>query len=633
MRRITFGQRVRYWFDNTMAAGTWALIGWLVVLTLVIIIIGSLFILIAAPTTDEGEGRTFFGLIWSGILHMLDPGTDSLEAGNVGFILPMLGMTLGGIFVASILIGILTSGIEGKLDDLRKGHSFVAEANHTLILGWSRTIFTVISELIIANASRGRSCIVILADKDKVEMEEEIRVKLGNTGKTRIICRSGSPIDLDDLAIVNPQDARAIVALSPDDEEPDSQVIKTILAITNNPRRRPEPYHIVAEIRNAKNLEAAHLVGGKEAEFVDVDDTISRLIAQTCRQTGLSLVYVELLNFEGDEIYFQDEPALVGKTFAEALPAYEKCMVIGLHFKDGRVVVNPPMDTRIAAGDRVIVIAQDDDKVQLSGRTDLAVNRAAIQAPRMGQAAPERTLILGWNHRAPKIINILDNYVAPGSLVTVMADLPEVAETLAAECANLRNSTVTFQQGDTTDRRTLDTLDVRSYDHVIVLCYSDLLEAQRADARTLITLLHLRDIAVRVGDRFSIVSEMLDDRNRTLAEVTKADDFIVSDKLISLLLAQISENKHLTAVFADIFDAEGAEIYVKPAEAYVQLGQEVNFYTVVEAARQRGHIALGYIVKAEGGNPDRAYGVVLNPAKSEGVRFAEGDRIVVFSED
>ena len=46
----------------------------------------------------------------------------------------------------------------------------------------------------------------------------------------------------------------------------------------------------------------------------------------------------------------------------------------------------------------------------------------------------------------------------------------------------------------------------REFDHVIVLCYSDELDAQRADARTLVTLLHLRDIASKTrrevhGDR------------------------------------------------------------------------------------------------------------------------------------
>jgi hypothetical protein len=147
----------------------------------------------------------------------------------------------------------------------------------------------------------------------------------------------------------------------------------------------------------------------------------------------------------------------------------------------------------------------------------------------------------------------------------------------------------------------------------------------------LITLLHLRDIAERTGQNLSIVSEMLDIRNRDLAEVTKADDFIVSDKLIGLMLAQISENKELTAVFGDLFDPDGSEIYLKPIEDYVAVEQPVGFYTVVESARQRGETALGYRRHAEANSAERDYGVKVNPRKSDMLTFTPGDSVIVLS--
>ena len=104
----------------------------------------------------------------------------------------------------------------------------------------------------VANANQRRSCIVILGDKDKVEMEDEIRQKVGPTGRTRIVCRTGNPIELTDLDIVSPQTARSIIILAPEGDDPDAQVIKTMLAITNAPDRRPEPYHIVAAIRDPR---------------------------------------------------------------------------------------------------------------------------------------------------------------------------------------------------------------------------------------------------------------------------------------------------------------------------------------------------------------------------------------------
>lgn len=73
---------------------------------------------------------------------------------------------------------------------MRKGHSFVIEKDHTLILGWSTKIFTIISELVVANQNHKDAKIVIKADMDKVEMEDEIRARIPDTKTTRIICRT-----------------------------------------------------------------------------------------------------------------------------------------------------------------------------------------------------------------------------------------------------------------------------------------------------------------------------------------------------------------------------------------------------------------------------------------------------------
>jgi hypothetical protein len=115
--------------------------------------------------------------------------------------------------------------------------------------------------------------------------------------------------------------------------------------------------------------------------------------------------------------------------------------------------------------------------------------------------------------------------------------------------------------------------------------------------------------------------------------VTRADDFIVSDRLTSLLLSQVSENKWLNAVFTDLFDPKGSEVYLKPVASYVATGRSVNFYTVVEAARRRGEVAVGYRLKGDAADASRAYGVVVNPDKSTQVTFDPDDRIIVLAED
>jgi voltage-gated potassium channel Kch len=632
MNGIRWSHRLRYGFDNAMSRGTPALIGFLGVASLTLIAIAALVLVILRIVPGGADSPPdFVEGMWLSLMRTLDSGTMGGDEGR-GFRITMLLVTLGGIFIVSALIGVLNSGLESKLDELRKGRSFVIEKDHTLILGWSPKIFTVISELVLANENRHKPRIVILAEKDKIEMEDEIRDEVGATGKTKIICRTGTPLSLNDLEIANPHQARSIVVLAPESDDPDSEVIKTILAITNNPHRRTEPYHIVAEIAEPRNVEVAKMVGRDEAELVVTGDLIPRIIVQTSRQSGLSVVYTELLDFGGDEIYFQEEPKLVGKTFGEALLAYEESAIMGLRKHDGRILLNPAMDMRIEAGDKVIAISEDDDTVRVSDSAP-QIDEKAIHGAPAAESRPERTLLLGWNEQGSAIVHELDRYVAPGSELMLVADVPGISGIVEQECGDLAHMKMTCREADTKDRRILDSLGVETFDQVILLCYSEQLDVQEADARTLITLLHLRDMAEKGGHDFRIVSEMLDVRNRELAEVTQADDFIVSNKLTSLMLSQVSENKELNAVFTDVFDPDGSEIYLKPAANYVELGIEVNFHTVVEAARRRGEVAIGYRQMAHAKDAGKSYGVAVNPKKTEKLAFAAADQVIVLAED
>ena len=624
--------RLRYAFDNTLARGPVALIAWLALATLALIGLAVVIDLVSGGTADDLGPME---VVWSIIFQALTPNPPGNLASPWQYLAVMLGVTLFSLAMVSILIGLLSAAIQNRIETLRRGRSPIVEHGHTVILGWSEQVFPLITELVTANANQRRAAIAILGDQDKVEMEEAIRQRVPHTSPTRIVCRRGSPTEPDDLDLVLPQTSRSIIILPDDEQEsPDSSTIKTILALTNARRRRPQPYHIVTMLREEKNIEIARLVGGAEVELVLSGDIIARIIAQTCRQVGLSLVYTELLDFAGDEIYFQAEPALVGKTFGEALLAYESSAALGVFTKQGVVRLNPPMDTVIEAGDQVIAISEDDDTVRLrpQGLGDIPLQLDAIETGSPAVPMPEQVLILGWNWRAATIIRQLDAYVAPGSGVTVVAQHEAVEGELTALTATLDHLEVRFLAADTTSRAVLDGLDVASFNHVIILCYSDMLSHQRADGLTLLTLLHLRRIAEQQGHRFSITSEMMDVRNRNLAESTRADDFIVSERLISLMLAQIAENKALNQVFDDLLDPRGAEIFLRSATDYVKPGVPVSFYTVVEAAKRRQQVAFGYRRHALSADRERGYGVVVNPDKSKLVTFEPGDVVIVLSE-
>lgn len=636
MRRpVTLADRLRYRFENTLSAGPIAIIGWLAAASLVIVLVAGAVIAaggISAGVDEAGEPDqwSFTEAAWNSLMRTFDAGNMADDKGW-GLRIVTLLVTIGGIFIVSTLIGTITSGMENRIEEMRKGRSRVIETNHTLILGWSPKVFSILGELIIANENQKKPRVVILADRDKVEMEDEIRAKIPHTKNTRVICRSGSPLDLDNLDVVNPHEAKSVIILAPETDNPDTWVVKSILALTNNPNRRKDDYHIVAEIRDPKNLEAARLVGKHEVELILTGDVIARVTAQTCRQSGLSVVYQELLDFDGAEIYFCEEPRLVGKTYRQALSCFEASTLIGIMTPQFQVSVNPSMERVIAAGDRIIAISEDDDTIEYSDAPG-AVDREAIRHDVSSSPGVERTLLIGWNEKGENVVRELDGYVTQGSEVTLLSDNPAAAEGAKHLDADLQRQTVKFIHGDTTDRATLEAVDPTSFRHIIVLCDHDI-DVQESDAKTLITLLHLRNLAEKKGRDLSIVSEMLDIRNRALAEVARADDFIVSDKLISLLLTQISENRHLSKVFEDLFDPEGSEIYLKPVKDYVETGRPMDFYTPLESAAARGETAIGYRIHAQHSNPDAAYGVVINPNKRNTVTFAPEDRLIVVAED
>jgi Trk K+ transport system NAD-binding subunit len=630
MERVTWRDRARYAFDNYMARGTRALIVGLFALSVLLIL------LLAAVVTLSGvaaeHGLDFPAVVWRNLLRTLDPGTMGGDQGSGPFLGAMLLVTLLGIFVISTLIGIINSGLQDRLAELRRGRSRVIEENHTVILGWSQQIHTVVTELMAANANHPGRAIVILAERDPIEMEADIRSRVGDGAgrSTRLIFRSGSPLEPHDLALVGISAARAIVVLAPEAGDPDAEVIRTVLAITAEGAAARRA-HVVAELRQPENARVARLAGRGQVELILSDEVVARIVAQTCRQSGLSVVYQELLDFAGDEVYVAPPGLLAGRTFGEALLGFDAVSPIGIVPAGERPRLNPPPETQIGLDDRLIVIAADDDRITPGGLVT-AVADADLHEPAPVAELSERTLFLGWNRRAPAIIRQLDRYSPPGSKVTVVAapglarpDLEALADEL--DCLRLEH-----RAADSADRTVLDELDVAEYDHVIVVCYTDALDVPRADARTLMTLLHLRDIAAADGRRLSIVSELLDLRDRALAEVARADDFIVSDRLISLMIAQVAETPQLNAVFEDLLDPEGAEIYLKAAGDYVVEDRPVPYAAVVEAARRRGEVAIGFRLQAEAADPGAAYGVHLNPPKHQQLTFRAGDRVVVLAE-
>lgn len=613
MKRNNIREKIRYLFDCLMSKGPLAMIALLLVITMTLV---GLIGLAAWYVHDEGSALYH---IWNSFLHTLDPGTISgNETNNIPYLVMMTLATLCGLFLTSVLIGIITSGVEGKLHDLSKGISVVQEKEHVVILGFNENLITLLQELIEANENHKNRCVVVLGEQEKEEMEQLIASRIKNTKTTRIICRTGSLHEDYSFERCNVEHCRSVII----NLEDDANTIKSILALTAYVRQHEEvsrDVYFIASIQDRQNLEAARIAGEGRAEIVYAKDAISRIIAHTCRQHGLSQVVTEILNFYGNEMYLEDVPALTGKTFREAALMFSNAIPVGLQL-EGQVILNPEGDTVIRSGDRVVLLEKDDGEYTFCQppRVDEQVLVAGYHAARHEK---DHLVVLGTNDKLPLILQEYSRYVRPDTQVTVVDD--DVSEECFADCGGMKISLCRERPGREMLRRLLSG-DVNN----ILLLNDSSTDAETSDARTLLNLILLRDIADQEQRHFAITTEMRNPENQRLATRARVDDFVIGSNFISLLMVQISENKKMLPLIDELLNDEGAEFYMKPAAEYVTPGVQVDGFALAESAARKGEVYVGYRIMSPQPQP-----VVVNPDKTVPMVLGQEDLIVVIAEN
>ncbi|MDO8390971.1 MAG: hypothetical protein Q7V57_10810 [Actinomycetota bacterium] len=615
--------RLRYRFDAALSRGPSVVISWLGFLTLAVVAVAALALTVFRLSGIDGETSSlgFFEAYWKSLLRIFDAGTFS---GDTGFATRAIELvvTLAGIFIAGSLIGLIANAIDQRVEELRKGRSKVLESHHTLILGWSDRVPAIVSELVIANESTKHAAVVLVAETDKTEMEERLRDFIPDTRTTKIVCRSAEPWNLHALGLASLPLARSILVIG---DGNDDNVVKTLLAIrafraghADGGGNAP----IVAEVVNAGTAASIESLLGEGLVTVSSEAVVAELTAQACRQRGLSAVFRELLDFDGDEMYFAPFTELVGSTYATAQLAFDRSALVGVLTADGVVTLNPAADRVLATGDQLIAVVEDDSKFLVDTTpavgTLLPVERSAVSE------SPRRIVVVGWSTLGPRVIAELDEFLDQRTTVEVLLD-PRLVD-VAQVRDQITTHNVRFEVSEMVGGPEIVAAHAArtSFHEVIVLGYRDALPITTADTRTLLTLLAFNQ--VRQADDIGpvrIVAEMLDQRNAELAEATGVDDFVVSDELTSLMLAQLSERSELGQVFDDLFDREGCSIELRPAPGY---GAHLAtcFADVVVTASAQGHSAIGYRVVTTGQ-------VVVNPSKRAPLALGRDDEVLVIA--
>ena len=649
MSTVSLRQRLRYRFDNFMSRG-----GSSIFISLVIVFLGLLLIisvirgilLLALPDADIERGHGFLLNVYITFLQMTDPGNMNQDVDSVGwFKFPAIISGLTGVIMLSSLVAFITTALDQKLAELKKGHSKVIEGNHTLILGWNERVLEILRELVIANESERDPVVVILADRDKEEMDEYIKVNMPDTQNTRVVTRSGSPASLVNLDIVSVSTCKSVIVLascnvtaSADAKEAsDATVIKTVLALIAS-RPQDLQLNVVAEIFTDRNRRVAEDISPDEVTTVDTGEILAKILVQTSRSIGLSVVYSEILSFDGCEMYFHGSEWGDMK-FGELAYRFPDGIPMGLRHADGALSVNPPVDMVVQPDDAILILAEDDSTIDYRDEPVAAPQDLKLAGGRK-EMAIEQNLIIGWTSKVEIILREYAEYVEAGSFVDIMLRTPDdtVKNRVDELNTELLDLEITLIEENPLKTEGLMSVQPFKYDNIIILSQGGSEnDVERTDSETIVILLLLRSIMKNrpnKGAQTKLISEILDSDNQSLVSHAGVHDFIISNRLISMLVAQMSEDAHIKAVYDDLFQEDGSEIYLKPASLYFSsFPAEVTYADMIHVAQQREEVCLGVKIKALEEDASRNWGVKLIPEKTASYVLTADDTLVVLAED
>ena len=620
-------QRLRYQIDKSLSRS------FLSVIYILFILVFSVVLIITTidfHSSEQSNGfiERFFDFFFASLI-----GEGSDPNSSIINILINTTIAITGLFFSSVVIGLIVNIISDRIDEIRQGKSAIQESDHQLILGWSSGISLVMRELLLANENKTNANIVILDEMNPVEANEKIQHMFSEKKDyQKIIPKKGATYNRKHLKHVNLNAAKSIIINHNDD----MKTIKTLAAIVNNPDRKEEKYNIVSKLNKKENYDLAKIIGGDEAQVLYFGDMLARIDAQTCLQTGLANVYLELVNFDGDEIYFHREKSLIGLSYGEAVISYDSSSIIGIE-RNSMILINPSFDEIIDANDNLIAISEDDDTVIKNGKSHTNLDMTKIVNTKVKTKKVETVFIFGSAFDGLNKINVvcshLIKYLDNGSKINLVNDNSKTLD-LIEKLDLIKEIDINFINGDIKSREFLDTLDINDGDNVLIVSSFDgVNNIDDCDAETLFTLINLRDIEKKTNKNFLLTTELINSQNAEIFASDSDDDYLYSEDIVQSMLVQIAENPLLGKFFDYLSSPQGSEIYFRPITDYVDITEPIDFYTICKSAGEKGETAIGYQASKKKKLRSLNAGVNINPKKSQRRQFKLNDKIIVFSDN
>ncbi|CAM6026874.1 unnamed protein product [Sphagnum balticum] len=313
--------------------------------------------------------------------------------------------------------------------------------------------------------------------------------------------------------------------------------------------------------------------------------------------------------------------------------------------------------TSEASGNEQLMTPQVEVPVELkkAGKQYKRTSKLASKTADWTATRKERIVMLGWRPGVSEMVREYDDYVGSGSVLVVLAEaqVDERIEALKRRISTpLRNINVVHKLGNPMSRTDLrDAIlgsDIQTDSNVVMTAVPKTLEesneklplsivvigdkgwlvgdTSKPDKQAVFALLLAESICKEHNVKVSsLVAEFVDtELGKQVVKSHSSLTYIGTSVLSGLVTSQVVEHAELNAVWTELLNSWGNEIYMKGIELYVMEGETPSFVELTERAKLQDEVAIGF---------RRDNKVVLNPSSKESpLDFLPGDALVVISE-
>lgn len=516
--------------------------------------------------------------------------------------------------------------------DEQKLASDEAGVHHTVILGWSKKLASLMRQLAVANQSLGGGEITVVAAVELERMEQDYKrenIDMVDTS-VRFIC--GSPYSTEILLKASIDTASAIIVLAESQDAAESDplsgiIVRKVLKVVDAANFKG---HIVVEVIDVENEAWIKKAGGDLVETVVAKDVITRLMVQCARQPGLAQVWKDILGFDKAEFYLKRWPELDGMRFIDVLISFPDAIPCGVKVasRDNKIVLNPDDEYVLAEDDELLVIADDDDSYAPSTSLPEVQGGKPRACKEVIEAkAVKKILFCGWQQDMEDLISVLEQTLGTGSELWIFSEVPEEERERRLQgkgiiAEDLENVKLTQVTGKATAMKDLENLPIETFDSILLVADGDkAFDVEQGPLSTLIMIksiqakrlpyIEARAVQIRPAGNSKrswidelqygtaqsiIVSEILNAQTKeAIDQAEDSHDIEISDEMVSMALAMVAEDKRISGVLDELFAEEGNEMFMRPAEMYLdQDDEELSFYDIMTRARLRKEIVIGY---------------------------------------